>query len=155
MTTLTDDKQPQEEENGSQDEHRRRMRFQWNDLMEDLIEDGRRRGLFENLPGKGKPLNLEHNAYEGSNTLANQLMKANDAKPIWLAQRIGVSEKIDELRTEMARVWERYKMAFSHAYGDSHRQGSCAGQGQRLQGKAHKNTGRRGRSRRRRRRRRG
>ena len=127
MTIPNDDKQPQEEENGSLEEHRRRMRFQWNDLMEDLIEDGRRRGLFENLPGKGKPLNLEQNAYEGNNTLANQLMKANDVKPIWLAQRIGVSEKIDELRTEMARVWERYKMAFSHAYGDSHRQALTIG----------------------------
>ena len=127
MDSQNDDKQPQEGEGNSQEEHRRRMRFQWNDLMEDLIEDGRRRGLFEDLPGKGKPLNLEKNFYEGSNTLANQLMKANDIKPIWLAQRIGLSEKIDELRIEMGRVWQRYASAFNHSQGDSHRQALTIG----------------------------
>lgn len=111
-----------EEPDESGEDHRRRMRFQWNDLMEDLIEDGRRRGLFENLPGKGKPLDLEQNVYEGSNTLANQLMKANDIKPAWLTQRIGVVEKVDELRAEMSRTWERYRHLFNQAQSDSHRQ---------------------------------
>lgn len=128
MDSSNDDEQPKEEEEGrSLDEHQRRMRFQWNDLIEDLIEDGRRRGLFEDLPGKGKPLNLEQNIFEGNSTLANQLMRANDIKPIWLAQRIGVLEKIDGLRADMARTWERYDTAFSHAYGDSHRQALTIG----------------------------
>jgi len=62
---------PIDSESTSGDDHRRRMRLQWNDLIEDLIEDGRRRGLFEDLPGKGKPLHLEQNIYEGSSALAN------------------------------------------------------------------------------------
>lgn len=127
MTTPNDDEQDHEDDSSSLEDHRRRMRFQWNDLMEDLIEDGRRRGLFEDLPGKGKPLDLENNIYEGSNTLANQLMKANDIKPVWLAQRIGVSEKIDELRSDIARAWERYRSVLTHAHGDSHRQALAVG----------------------------
>lgn len=127
MAETKDNKQQPEEEGNSLEEHRRRMRFQWNDLMEDLIEDGRRRGLFEDLPGKGKPLDLDANIYEGSNTLANQIMKANDIKPVWLAQRIGVAEKIDELRQEMSRTWERYHAAFTHAQGESHRQALTIG----------------------------
>jgi hypothetical protein len=125
--TETNDEKHQDDESGSLEEHRRRMRFQWNDLMEDLIEDGRRRGLFEDLPGKGKPLDLDKNIYEGSNTLANQIMKANDIKPVWLAQRISVSERIEELRAEMARTWDRYSAAFTYAHGESHRQALTIG----------------------------
>ena len=103
------------------EDHRRRMRFQWHDLMEDLIEDGRRRGLFEDLPGAGRPLDLEHNLYEGSNALANRLMKHNDIRPAWLTHRIDVSERIDAFREEMRRTWERYRAAFEQAQGVAHR----------------------------------
>ena len=113
---------PSTEEGDNLNEHRRRMRFQWQDLMEDLIEDGRRRGLFEDLPGKGRPLDLERNIYEGSQALANQIMKANDIKPAWLVHRLGVVEAIEALREEMARTWERYRANFAYAPGESHRQ---------------------------------
>lgn len=121
------DDKPSTEEGDNFNEHRRRMRFQWRDLMEDLIEDGRRRGLFEDLPGKGKPLNLEQNIYEGSQTLANQIMKANDIKPAWLAHRLGVVEAIEVLRVEMARTWERYRTNFAYAPGEGHRQALTLG----------------------------
>ncbi len=120
MEPAADTPKPEEEPTGS-DEHRRRMRFQWNDLMEDLIEDGRRRGLFDDLPGRGRPLDLEKNIFEGSNTLANQLMKDNDIRPPWLTHRLDVSEKIDALRGEIGRTWDRYRVAGEQAQGDSHR----------------------------------
>ncbi len=120
MAELDDD--PSIEEADNLNEHRRRMRYEWRDLMEDLIEDGRRRGLFEDLPGKGKPLDLQQNIYEGGQALANQLMKANDIKPAWLAHRLGVVEAIEALRVEMARTWERYRTNFAHASGEGHRQ---------------------------------
>lgn len=122
MTDPIEPSGPQAEDNNELDEHRRRMRFQWHDLMEDLIEDGRRRGLFDALPGAGQPLNLERNIYEGSNALANQLMKDNDVHPAWLSNRLGVSEKIDHFRLEVSRTWDRYRSAFDHAQGQSHRQ---------------------------------
>jgi DnaJ family protein C protein 28 len=103
------------------EDHRRRMRYQWRDLMEDLIEDGRRRGLFDDLPGAGRPLDLEENFYEGSNTLANQLMKNNDIRPAWLAHRLEVMEKTGALRAEIARTWDRYRAARDQAQGNTHR----------------------------------
>ncbi len=122
MIDPTEPSKPSPEDNHDPDEHHRRMRFQWHDLMEDLIEDGRRRGLFDALPGAGKPLNLDRNIYEGSNTLANQLMKDNDIHPAWLSNRLGVVEKIERFRSEMSRTWERYRSAFDQAQGQSHRQ---------------------------------
>lgn len=116
------DKKPEDgEEHASNDEHRRRMRFQWHDLMEDLIEDGRRRGLFDDLPGAGRPLDLDQNIYEGSNALANRLMKHNDIRPAWLTHRLDVTDKIDSFRADLARTWDRYRVAFEQAPDGSHR----------------------------------
>jgi hypothetical protein len=103
------------------EDHRRRMRFQFRELMEDLIEDGRRRGLFDDLAGKGRPLDLEQNLFEGTNTLANKLMKDNDIRPAWLNQRVEAVEQIDRLRGEIARQWMRYRTAFDQAQSDNHR----------------------------------
>lgn len=103
------------------DEHRRRMRFEWQDLMDDLIEDGRRRGLFDDLPGRGRPLNLNKHVYEGGNSLANQLMKDNDVRPAWLSHRLDVVAKVDGLREEIGRTWDRYREAFERAHAGSHR----------------------------------
>jgi DnaJ family protein C protein 28 len=105
----------------SGEDHRRRMRHQWRDLMEDLIEDGRRRGLFDDLPGAGRPLDLEQNVFEGANTLANRLMKDNDIRPAWLNHRVEIVEKIDDMRSEISREWARYRTAFDRVEGDSHR----------------------------------
>ncbi len=101
--------------------HRQRMVTEYRDLIEDLIEDGRRRGLFDDLSGSGQPLDLEQNVFEGSATLANKLLKDNDLRPVWLARRVDVVEKIDALRGEIGRHWARYRAAFDAAQGDGHR----------------------------------
>lgn len=124
---MTSDDKPDENGPPAGEEHRRRMRFQYRDLMEDLIEDGRRRGLFDDLPGSGRPLDLDANLYESSNTLANQLMKDNDIRPPWLTHRLDVSEKIDALRADVERVWQRYGAARDQAGGDTHRAALAVG----------------------------
>ena len=62
--------------------HRQRMVTEYRDLIEDLIEDGRRRGLFDDLSGAGRPLDLEQNIYAGSATLATKLLKDTDLRPV-------------------------------------------------------------------------
>ncbi len=114
------DTPPDEGERAAGEEHRRRMRFEFRDLIEDLIEDGRRRGLFDDLAGQGRPLDLEANTYEGSAALANKLMKDNDLRPPWLTRRVEVVGKIDALRADISRTWGRYRAAFT-APGESHR----------------------------------
>lgn len=109
------------------EDHRRRMRFQFRDLMEDLIEDGRRRGLFDDLAGRGRPLNLDKNLYEGSSALANQLMKDNDIRPPWLAHRLDVADKIDAFRADVARAWQRYATARDQAADDGQRAALAVG----------------------------
>lgn len=102
-------------------EHHHRMRHQWRDLIEDLIEDGRRRGVFDDLAGSGQPLDLRQNVYEGSSTLANRLLKENDMRPAWLNQRADVLERVEALRADIERTWNRYRHAFAVAPDAGHR----------------------------------
>lgn len=115
---------PDEEKDEARDpeaDKRWRMRHDWQNLIEDLIEDGRQRGLFDDLSGAGRPLELRQNLYEGSNALANQLLKDNNLRPAWLAHRLSVQERIERFRADVARTWQRYGRAFDQAVGESHR----------------------------------
>ena len=69
------------------------------------------RGVFDNLKGKGKPLDLSSNLYEGDNSLANDLMKEHKILPLWLARRNTVNLAIDELRGQIGRHWQRHEQA--------------------------------------------
>jgi hypothetical protein len=103
------------------------MRTDLRNLVDDLIEDGRQRGIFDNLKGQGKPLELERNAYEGSMELANRLLKDNQLRPAWISQRIVVLEKIEALREAISRAWGRYEPAFQFAQGEGQRSGLAIG----------------------------
>lgn len=104
-------------------EHRNRMRFDWDNLIEDLIEEGKQRGAFDNLPGKGKPLNLSKNPYEAENELAYKLLKENDLKPVWLMNRHEIQEAVKRLRAEIKRTWARHEQEFRLAQGKAQQGG--------------------------------
>jgi hypothetical protein len=98
-----------------QAEHKIRMRFEFRDLVEDLILDGQERGVFDNLQGKGKPLNLKSNLDEGESALANELMKEHEIVPEWLMRRNTVYVAIEELRHKIGRHWMRHEQAYRMA----------------------------------------
>jgi hypothetical protein len=104
-----------------QAEHKIRMRFEFQDLVEDLIQEGQDRGVFDNLKGKGKPLDLKRNLYEGDRKLANELMKEHDIVPLWLARRNSVVLLVEEFRGMIGRVWGRHEQAYRLAQDDGRR----------------------------------
>lgn len=104
-----------------QAEHKIRMRFEYRDLIEDLIQDGQERGAFDNLSGKGKPLDLSSNLYEGDRQLANQLMKDQDIVPPWLARRNNAAAAAEELRQDIGRHWRRHEQAYRLVRDDARR----------------------------------
>lgn len=114
-----DDDTPEERQAERDADRRMRMRFDWNNLIEDLIEDGRQRGLFDDLPGKGKPLDLGRPGDERGQSLANQLLADNDLRPPWLAMRVAADEKIAAFRQRVEREWRRYDQAWRQAQSDS------------------------------------
>jgi DnaJ family protein C protein 28 len=100
-------------------EHKLRMRFEFNDLIEDLIQDGQERGVFDNLKGKGKPLDLRSGLYDNDRKLANELMKEHDVLPLWLARRNSVNLIIEELRSQIGRHWQRHEQAYRLTQDDT------------------------------------
>lgn len=104
--------QQKDENSGDELNHRHRMRHDWDNLIEDIISDGTNRGLFDNLKGKGKPLDLTRSAFGRDQELAHNLLKENDIAPAWIMQRNDILAKQAKLRAEMARQWERHEGSF-------------------------------------------
>jgi DnaJ family protein C protein 28 len=69
----------------------------YRDYVEELIQEAQERGEFSNLPGMGKPLNLEDDSYAGDNAMAYHLLKSNGFAPAEI-------ELAKEIRTERERA---------------------------------------------------
>ena len=79
---------------------------EWQDFVSQAIEEAMREGAFDNLPGKGKPQNLNENPNEPSDmAMANKILKNNDVSPPWIGDRKKLMEDVEALRTEMAERW--------------------------------------------------
>lgn len=111
MTVLPDKSDPDQSAE-SQAERRYRMRHEWSNLIEDLIAEGREKGAFDNLKGKGKPLNLKQNPYAPELDLAHTLLKDNELVPAWIGDRNGLLQQIQDLRDEIRRLWLQHKREF-------------------------------------------
>jgi DnaJ family protein C protein 28 len=78
--------------------------------LSDRISDERIRaameeGKFDNLPGMGKPLNLDENPFELEDTrMTNNLLRSNDFAPAWI-------EFGKEIKQDLEVARSRYKAA--------------------------------------------
>ena len=80
-------------------------------LADRRIEDAMREGKFDNLPGKGKPLDLEPMPAEENARLmwwALRLMKQNDVTP----DEVRLRKQIDLLRDELAVAKTEQRVVF-------------------------------------------
>jgi len=102
-------------------ERRARMREDWSNLIEDLIEDGRRQGKFDDLPGKGKPLNLNKNLFGRETEMAHNILKQNDLAPAWIINRNILIEQIKKLRLDIQRNWIRHDRAYRYTQAEGDR----------------------------------
>ncbi|MBK8900485.1 MAG: DUF1992 domain-containing protein [Anaerolineaceae bacterium] len=96
-------------------EYRARLRNDRQNLIEELIQDGIDNGLFDNLPGKGKPLNLNKNPYAADMELAHELLKENDLPPVWILHRNEILARAAKLRAEIERQWAWHQREFGVA----------------------------------------
>jgi DnaJ family protein C protein 28 len=89
---------------------------EWESLANQRIEDAMRAGAFDNLPGKGKPLRSDAEAFEPSDQrMANKLLKNNDLAPGWIGDRNALQREIEALRSEITATAERYQTLLDEA----------------------------------------
>ncbi len=67
-----------------EDDFRSREIESWESWVEEAIEEARERGEFDNLPGQGKPLTIETNAYAPELSLAFSTLKSAGYAPTWM-----------------------------------------------------------------------
>lgn len=78
--------------------------------VEEQIRRAIEAGLFDNLPGKGKPLSLEQNPFEDPEwRLAHHLLRSNGFTLPWIERRREIEASIQSARDSLRRAaaWRR------------------------------------------------
>jgi len=72
-------------------------------IVEEKIEQAMREGVFDNLPGKGKPLKLDEKPGEDPTwRLAHHLLRNQGFTLPWIEMRSEIQADIERLRRDMA-----------------------------------------------------
>lgn len=67
-------------------------------------------GDFDNLPGRGQPLNMENNPHEDPSwSLALHMLKENGFTPPWIAERQVIESELDGARQKFRQSWEYFQ----------------------------------------------
>ena len=86
----------------------------WDIIIEKLIRAAQEEGKFDNLQGKGRPLNLDENPFEDPAwQMANRLLKDNGFRPDWLEEDVALREKLERARQSLKRTrnWRAAELA--------------------------------------------
>ncbi len=103
MTKSPHPNQPSRAED--QDRHEREAEV-YHSVADRLIEEAMARGEFDDLPGKGKPLDLhETEAERRGEWAAQRIMENSGFKPAWASDRRELLEKSNAIRAALARAW--------------------------------------------------
>ncbi len=79
------------------------------DLIEQRIQEALANGEFDNLRGKGKPLQFNGNPYlDRSQELAFGLLQNNGFAPEWIERDKEIRQEIETARTFLRRAWQEH-----------------------------------------------
>jgi DnaJ homolog subfamily C member 28 len=75
-------------------------RQSWSSYVEEQIRAAQERGAFDNLPGAGKPLQLDENPFAGERALAFSLLKSHQLAP----REVELAREVDEERRHAEEI---------------------------------------------------
>lgn len=78
----------------------------WESWIDQQIREAQERGEFDNLPGKGKPLDLTPNPYAKDQELTFKILKDAGFAPEWIEMDVAIRNRLDRARETLARSWE-------------------------------------------------
>ena len=82
---------------------KREVVMSWGSHVDKMIREAQARGDFDNLPGAGKPLNLEENVFAGDMDSAFRVARNANAAPLW----VQLDKEIGEDAAGMEAMLER------------------------------------------------
>jgi len=75
--------------------------------LDEQIRQAMKDGVFDDLPGKGKPLDLSENPHEDPGwRLANRMLRANGFSLPWIETRRATETEYEESQVKLKRCWE-------------------------------------------------
>lgn len=81
--------------------------MKWDRIIEEKIQAARAEGKFDNLPGHGKPLNLDDNPFaDPAWEAAYSLMKEGDFRPDWLEADVVLRAQLQQAQQALKRSRE-------------------------------------------------
>jgi hypothetical protein len=77
----------------------------WESLVEKKIREAMEQGEFDDLPGKGKPVDTSENPFEDPELrMAHRLLRNAGFAPSWVEERKDIDAELEQARTLMARA---------------------------------------------------
>jgi hypothetical protein len=78
----------------------------WESLIDQKIREAMEQGEFDDLPGKGQPVDTSENPFEDPELrLAHRMLRNAGFAPPWIEERKDIDSEFENARNELARVW--------------------------------------------------
>jgi DnaJ family protein C protein 28 len=77
----------------------------WASWIDQQIRSAQEQGAFDDLPGRGQPLDLTPNPYAADQELAFKILKDAGYAPEWIELDKAIRAKLDRSRRELGRRW--------------------------------------------------
>ena len=95
----------------------------WESLIDQKIREAMEQGEFDDLPGKGKPLDTFENPFEDPELrLAHRMLRNAGFAPSWIEERKDIDLEFENACHQMSRVW----MVLQNALGTDNERGARA-----------------------------
>lgn len=93
--------------------HEGKDRKDWESWVDQQIREAQERGVFDQLPGRGRPLNLTPNPYAQDQEMAFKILRDAGYAPEWIELDKVIRGKLERSRATLARRWEWREMRLS------------------------------------------
>jgi DnaJ family protein C protein 28 len=78
----------------------------WESLIDQKIREAMEQGEFDDLPGKGKPVDTSENPFEDPELrLAHRMLRNAGFAPSWIEERKDIEAEFENARHQLSRVW--------------------------------------------------
>ena len=95
----------------------------WESLVDQKIREAMEQGEFENLAGKGAPIDLTVNPFEDPDwRTAHRMLRNAGFAPAWIEERKDIDAELETARASLSRV----RLILVNARGTPHERGATA-----------------------------
>lgn len=78
----------------------------WESLIDQKIREAMEQGEFDDLAGKGEPVDLSENPFEDPEMrLAHRMLRSAGFAPSWIEERRDIDSELEVARNQLARAW--------------------------------------------------